>query len=439
MPADPAAVDDPATPVDVVVVGAGLAGLAAAVQAQEAGARVRVLEASDAVGGRARTDAVDGFLLDRGFQVLLTAYPQAAAQLDLDALELGEFEPGAMVWNGRRLACVADPRRLPHLALGTLRAGVATPRDMVRLLGLLRAVQRPDDPYDLLDGAADDGAAELSSAQLLRDRAGMSDRFVERFARPFFGGILLDAELGASSRMLEFVLRMFAQGAAALPAAGMGAIAQQLAERLAPGTVELGVTVEAVEEGRVTCADGRVVAGRSVIVTAGPWASADLLGAEWGEREAVGCTTTYFDAPGSPLRRRMLALNGVGPADGPVNEVSVPSDVAPAYAPAGRSLVGATCIGDAPDVGTELEARIRAQLRRWFGPAVDEWRLLRTVRVPQSLPDQSPPWMRTRDWPVEVHPGRYVAGDHRDTASIDGALRSGARAGRLAAAHALGA
>ena len=191
----------PATPVDVLVVGGGLAGLSAALHAQRDGAQVRVLESGSAVGGRARTDERDGFLLDRGFQVLLTAYPQAAAQLDLPALDLGLFEPGALIWNGRRMACVADPRRRPLLALATLRAGVATPRDVVRLLQLLRAVHSPDDPYELLAGAAFDGDPELDSAAALRDRYGFSERFIERFARPFFGGILLDERLGASSRM----------------------------------------------------------------------------------------------------------------------------------------------------------------------------------------------------------------------------------------------
>jgi len=424
-------------PIDVLVVGGGLAGLAAARAAQREGARVRVLESSDDAGGRARTDEVDGFLLDRGFQVLLTAYPQAATQLDLAALNLGRFEPGAFIWDGRRLACVADPRRRPQLAMSTLRAGVATPRDVMRLLQLLRAVDRPDDPYELLGGAAFDAATELTSAEALRDRYGFSQRFIERFARPFFGGILLDAQLDASCRMFEFVLRMMARGSAALPATGMGSIAQQLARQLEPGSLELSCSVVDVGEQHVVCADGRRIDASSIVVAAGPWASGQLLDPSWGETTAVGCTTTYFDAPTSPLGRRMLALNGVGPADGPVNEVSVPSDISPGYAPAGRSLVGATCIGSPAGDDDALDHAVRAQLRGWFGAQVDRWRTLRVVRVPQSLPVQTPPWLRARDWPVEIRPGRYVAGDHRDTASIDGALRSGLRAGQAAASHAL--
>jgi phytoene dehydrogenase-like protein len=425
--------DSPAPDVDVLVVGAGLSGLAAARAAAAAGASVRVLEADDDVGGRARTDEVDGFLLDRGFQVLLDAYPQARAQLDLEALDLRAFEPGAAIWDGRRIVRVADPIRRPGSILASLRSGVATPRDQLALVRLLRAVRRPLDPYDLLAGAAYPGTTELDVATALRTRYGFSERFTTRFAHPFFAGVLLDDELRSSSRMLEFVLRMFAAGSATLPAAGIGAIARQLADRLPTGSIELDTRVASVDSDGVTLEGGRRVTARSTVVAAGPWACRRLLGEEWGETDAVGTATLYFDAPRSPLRQRMLVLDGSGRGRGPVNELSVPSDVAPAYAPAGRSLVGASCVGVPTDDDEQLERAARAHLTRWFGPhVVNEWRLLRIMRIERALPDQSPPWLTMRDWPLEVRPGLYVAGDHRDTASIDGALRTGATAGRLA-------
>lgn len=420
--------------VDVLVVGGGLAGLAAARAAHAAGSSVRVLEASEGVGGRARSDEVEGFRLDRGFQVLLDAYPQARGQLDLAALDLRAYEPGAVVWNGRRLVRIADPRRRPGSIVSTLRARVATPRDQVALLRLLRAVQRPRDPYELLGGAALPGAGELDVATALRERYGFGDRFVTRFARPFFAGVLLDRELRSSSRMLEFVLRMFATGSATIPAGGMGAIADQLAGAVPAGAIETGVRVVEVDPAGAGLDDGRRVSAGAVVVAAGPWASGELLGAAWGEVASVGTTALWFDAPRSPSPHRMLVLEGSGVRTGPVNQLCVPSDIAPSYAPDGRSLVCASCVGAADADDERLERSVRAQVLEWFGAGeVDAWRLLRVDRIEQALPDQAPPWLTERDWSVQVEPGLFVAGDHRDTASIDGALRSGERAGRAAA------
>ena len=216
---------------DVVVVGAGLAGLAAATVVADGGHSVAVLEASDDVGGRVRTDEVDGFLVDRGFQVLLTAYPELDRQLDRAALRLQAFDPGAMVRIGDRFHVVGDPLRRPGSLLSTVAAPVGTPVDKLRLLALRRRLRSSTVPQ-LLRGQ------DVDTAEALREEQ-FGPNMVERFLRPLIGGIQLDPELTTSRRMFDTIFRTLSEGDAAVPAVGMGAIPRQMAARLDPGWVHL--------------------------------------------------------------------------------------------------------------------------------------------------------------------------------------------------------
>jgi phytoene dehydrogenase-like protein len=400
----------PGASADVVVVGAGLAGLAAARTLQAAGRRVVVLEASDGVGGRVRTDVVDGFRLDRGFQVLLTAYPEAHRQLDLDALDLRAFDAGALVRVGGRFHRVGDPRRLRGALLSSARAPIGTLGDKLRLVRLLERLRRAD-PRSLLRG--DDLTTEAALVA-----AGFTPAIIDRFLRPLFSGIQLDPELRTSRRMFDVIMHCLGAGSSAVPAGGMQAIPDQLAAGLVPGTVRLGHRVAAIESTGVRTTDGEVHSASTVIVaTEGP-AAADLLGGPAPASRSV--TGVWFAAPTAPAPDRLIVL--AGDADGPVANVAILSNVAPEYAPPGRTLVVAACPGIAdPDI----ESRVRAQLTDWWGPQVGTWRTLRTDAIEHAQPDQSPPFGPRRS--VRAGAGRFVCGDHRDTGSIQGALFSGRR------------
>ena len=407
---------------DVVIVGAGPAGLVCAGDLTAAGVATTVLEAADGPGGRVRTDTVDGYRLDRGFQILLTAYPQVRRRLDLDDLDLARFEPGAVVHLDGSFHPVADPLRRPLELPGTLAAPVGTLADKARVALLVLDVCTHPVP-ELLR------RPDISSRQRLR-QAGFSDRMVDSFWRPLFAGIQLDPDLEVSARRFDVVLRMLARGATAVPRRGMQAVPDQLAAGLPDGTLRTGIEVVSVTGSQVVLADGDRLGARAVVVaTDGPTAHR-LLGAAVPDPGSRAVACCWFSMAGAPRVGGGLLLDGDG--TGPAANVAVLSQVAPSYAPAGRSLVAAAVPGPAAlDPG--LTDRVRDQLARWFGTTATEWDHLRTDVIAHGQPDQRPPFAPRRR--VALGGGRFVCGDHRDTASLQGAMFSGERTASAVLAH----
>ena len=406
------------TQVDVVVIGAGLSGLAAARQIQQSGFSVVILEASDAVGGRVRTDNVDGFLLDRGFQVLLTAYPELATQVDVNALDLQAFDPGALVWMQSKNSVpgkghvVSDPFRKPSTLFATTFAPIGSLFDKMRIVFLRLRVLRGLAPNLLRN-------KDMSTLDALRS-AGFSQRMIETFFKPLFGGVQLDPQLATSRRMFDIIFRSLSEGQSVLPARGMQALPEQLASQLTHNTVHLNSPVQSLDGTTVTSRNGERIAARAVVVaTDGPSAST-LLGLPAVQSRTAGCV--YFSADTPPNDKKYVILDGSG--KGPVLNVALISNVAPSYAPPGKHLIAAALPGV---ITGDLEQLARQQLREWWGPQVDSWKHLRTYAISHGGPVQSAPFSPKQR--VSLGNGRFVCGDHRDTGSIQGALYSGRRCG----------
>lgn len=408
---------NPAQP-KIVIVGAGLAGLACARILAGAGIRFTLLEASTAVGGRVRTDKVDGFLLDRGFQLFLPAYPEARRVLDYDDLDLRPFYRGADIFVKDRFHRMADPLAHPLLALKNFRDPIVSLRDKWTLLLLRKEVFGMREPRRSdVEVEAEDYLTEF----------GFSERMIERFFRPFFGGVFLEKDLRTSAAMFEFLFSMFDRGGSALPAHGMQTIPEQLAVSLPPGSLRLNAPVTSVRAGEVTLDSGEVLHADHVIVAASEEAAYRLLpqGSVAAPLPSRSTTCLYFAAPELPPGDPILHLDGDG--RGPVNSVVVLSRISPHYAPPGQHLVCASIIGSPSSA--ELELVVREQMLRWFGETVTTWQHLRTYQIRHAQPESRQLKLGSEPLQAVIEPGLYRCGDWCEDVSINGALVSGRRAG----------
>ena len=402
---------------DVLIIGGGLSGLCCALRLHQGGLSFQVLEADNRIGGRIKTDRVDGFLLDHGFQVLLAAYPEAERVLDYDALNLCSFYPGALIHYRNRFYRFADPWRHPMDGLRGIFAPIGSFTDKLRIGKLRRQA---------LAGSLDDlyHRPETTTMQALRS-IGFSEGMIDRFFRPFIGGVFFDPALGVSSRMLAFGFRFFSLGDTALPAGGMGSIPEQIAARLPAESIRTEAPVASIQEDGVTLTSGeQIKAHAMVMATEGPEAARLLGDKEKPGSRSVSCL--YYSTDEPPVSEPLLILNGDG--QGLINSLCVPSNVAANYAPPGTSLISVTILGIPNQSDQQLETGVRHQLQEWFGTAVRNWRHLRTYRIPHGLPLQIPPVLHPAAAPTQIRPRLFVCGEYRSSASIQWAMVTGRRA-----------
>ncbi|MER5503102.1 NAD(P)/FAD-dependent oxidoreductase [Streptomyces sp. NPDC002561] len=397
---------------DVVVVGAGLSGLVCALDLCRAGWRVVLLEASEGVGGRMRTDRRDGFLLDRGFQVLNTSYPQVKRRMDLRSLRLRPFTAGVVAHTSRGPVRLADPTREPSAAGALLTGRVVSSRDLAALAALtVRDAVLPASTVR----RREDGSTSAALA-----RAGVSDAAVADILRPFLSGVFLEDRLETSARFFHLVWRSMVRGTLCLPAQGIGVVPAQLADGLPDGVLRFGTPVAEVTDTGVLLEDGSEVPARTVVVATDPATAARLLpDLTVPDTRTV---TTYYHATGrTPMAEPTLMVDSTGA----ILNTCVLSEVAPTYAPRGTALISTSVLG------TDLPGRAQAVLCRLaelYGTDTSGWQQVAARTVEGALPAMLPPWPLSRT--TRLRPGRYVCGDHRATGSVQGAMASGARAAR---------
>jgi hypothetical protein len=398
---------------DVIIVGAGLAGLRCAIECQKKDLDTLVVEAGHDVGGRVRTEKLNGFLLDQGFQVLLTAYDECQNILDYSALDLGIFEPGAIVWTGKTFEKIFDPWRRPSRLFQSALSPIGSIKDKLKVARLRNRLGRTS--VDAIQKQK-----EISTLQHLRT-LNFSNDFIKRFFLPFYGGIFLEPNLDTTQTMFEFVFKMFGQGHAALPNCGMQSIPKQMAAQLKAGTIRLNQQVVKAENSQIHLADGSTLKARQLVVATDMSNAAKLAPASSKARTWNAAYCYYFSAPQSPLPEPMIALNGSGA--GAITNIAVPSDISSGYSDGTGSLIS---VSTSKDVNlTDLTS----ELHNWFGKQAQSFKFLKSFTIPQALPRQLPGDNPYGHKPTKSKQGVWFCGDYRYSSSIQVALASGRMVG----------
>lgn len=391
----------------VLIVGAGLSGLSCGRTLHQANIPYVIIDKALNVGGRVKTDVYDGYRLDMGFQVLLTHYPEAKRFLDYDSLELSRCYPGSLVWHGDRFHRLSDPFRRPLKTLSSMFNPIGTFRDKVRIgmmrIGLLKTTSLRDD---------------TSTLEALR-KLGFGDSMIQRFWRPFMGGVFLEKELSTSVRKFEETFNLFSKGYTTIPKMGIGELPRQLAGNLDKDRLLLGRKVKSVTEREITLESGVVLRGESVVLAVEGSEYERMLGLEnstsWNSVECI-----YFGLPEKvlPSREPILYLDGEG--TGPINNLFFTSNLSDC-APNGRALASASVISEK---GTDHEEdsvnAALAQLKKWFGASVEKWEFIKRYQIKEAIPKCTRPTIQEL-----VTNGIYRCGDSSGIPSLDAALKSG--------------
>ena len=399
---------------DVIIVGAGLAGLSCAHVLQKQGIHYLLLDGAEKVGGRIRTDVVDGFQLDRGFQVLQTAYPDAKQILSYPNLKLKSFFPGAMIRYQDKFHRLADPFRDLYTAAKGLFSPIGSLKDKL-LVGIMRTQLTLGTLEKLLQ------KPEVTTLQRLKT-FGFSDVIIDRFFKPLYSGIFLENELSTSSRAFDFNFRMMALGDICLPSEGMEAIPRQLLTMLEPARVRLNSKVASLSENKVILASGESLTAPKIVLAVDQPQSCKLLEVTVVPKMKT-VITLYFTASTPPTSSPILFLNAE--SSGPVMNMCVPTNVCKSYAPENKSLISCSVLKH--DFASEemLVQKVLEQMKQWFGNQVDAWKHIRTYKIDNALPAQELPLQDVSSKPMQVRKGLYKCGDYGGIASIQTALQSG--------------
>lgn len=399
--------------VDVVIIGAGVSGLIAARELEAAGIRPVILEASDVPGGRLKTDRIDGYLLDHGFQVLLTAYPESRHYLDYDGLRLGTFDPGAVVYAGKKTYRLADPMRHPEKILPMLFSGIGKFSDKIKLARLTHEL-KDQQPQDIFRSEAG-----TTTHEYLKER-GFSDKIIDQFFRPFFSGIFLEPELKTSSKMFRFVFKMFAEGQAALPADGIQAIPKQLVASLRNTEIRLGEKVERLQPGKVHTSAGTIEAEDILIATA----PHGLLPGLGGQKQPFhDVLNLYFSCRERVINDRLIGL--AANSSGLINNFCYPSTIHPGYAPDGYHLLSVSVVNVPDRPVQEVSKQVTREWHKITGQSQDDLELIWAYTIQQALPVMAHPAYSMQWTASKVQDHIFLAGDYLLYGSLNAAMTSG--------------
>lgn len=415
---------------DVLIIGGGIAGLTAAKNLQKRGLSVKIIEASDRIGGRVKTDIVNGFRLDRGFQVLLTAYPEAQKALNYSKLQLRTIDAGALLHTKKGVFEFADPFRNPSKTLSTLANPIGTWADKLRML-LVKTEINGKDLNEIFT------QPETTTYQALRQNYKFKSSLIEQFLNPFLAGIFLEKDLQTSNRMFDFVFQMFSNGNGAVPALGMEEIPRQLASTLPKDAIITNEKVVSINKNKATTASGNEFEAKVILIATQNNSLDDELSQSYRANKnqtnsSRGTTNLYFSMDKSIVKRPILCLNSL--ENRLVNNFVVMSDISSDYAPIDKSLLSVSVVTDDENkdfTEEELIEKARRELSFWYGTHAYEWDFLKSYSISYALPNQDSVKYTPSHEDLKIHDGLYRCGDYLLNGSLNAAMRSGRLVARL--------
>lgn len=415
---------------DVLIIGGGIAGLTAAKNLQKRGLSVKIIEASDRIGGRVKTDIVNGFRLDRGFQVLLTAYPEAQKALNYSKLQLRTIDAGALLHTKKGVFEFADPFRNPSKTLSTLANPIGTWADKLRML-LVKTEINGKDLNEIFT------QPETTTYQALRQNYKFKSSLIEQFLNPFLAGIFLEKDLQTSNRMFDFVFQMFSNGNGAVPALGMEEIPRQLASTLPKDAIITNEKVVSINKNKATTASGNEFEAKVILIATQNNSLDDELSQSYRANKnqtnsSRGTTNIYFSMDKSIVKRPILCLNSL--ENRLVNNFVVMSDISSDYAPIDKSLLSVSVVTDDENkdfTEEELIEKARRELSFWYGTHAYEWDFLKSYSISYALPNQDSVKYTPSHEDLKIHDGLYRCGDYLLNGSLNAAMRSGRLVARL--------
>ena len=395
------------------IIGGGISGLIAARVLEEHGLSATIIEASDRLGGRVKTDVVDGYSLDHGFQVLLTAYPAAKKYLDFDALELQEFLPGSAIFKNGKQKIIGDPLRNLSLLLPTLFSGIGTVNDKLKILALNRRLKKKSIQNIF--------AEKEQTTRVYLENIGFSEAIITNFFTPFFSGIFLENKLETSSRMFEFVYKMFGEGNAALPKDGIQAIPKQLFEKLKSTTIIFNTKVKSLENGSIKLESGETLKSNFTIIAT----QASGLVSNLKNQATLwkSCDTLYFEIAKREIKKPLIGL--IAAPNTLINNIFYHTSLQTS-ATATKELLSVTVVDKQNLTNRQLVTEVQKELKELCN--IDSCTFIKQYNIPMALPN-------LQDIQYEMLPSEtrltetiFLAGDTQLNGSLNAAMIAGERA-----------